>query len=461
MTKAVFVIACFALLRTALLIQVVWNDCIDNHNLWRTNISLLKHQPDDRINNKQSRPSNASTTLCHSSIIASPLSPLRNGAWHYFVDINQTEYMIYSAFYDDRPDVGPLPMIRLLVVASTTNISLFCQIWYVGESVPYIIATEELRAGRGDKINGTFYSQKTLSCRLTHALYPPHAVSLVEKPCDNATILVPITSSPYLSHFPHQFGICVAISFGSIDPVQLVEWVEFHRMFGVTEFNVYNSTLLSNKALEYYRNLGVLRIFQMQPPVNDFTKKGVKLSSPASLNDCMLRNMYRYQYMLTIDFDEFIVPKMASSYDMLLRQIDRVKRLQEPWISYTIRNVFFFSEFGVNRQAPAHLRTSRYHWRVATSRYLHASKSFVNPRRCLSVFNHFCLIRFASAPAKGWSVDVSETLATCHHYRTCAYDKKRCQELFATKYIDDTMARYRSQLDQRIIDVFKHINAIR
>jgi hypothetical protein len=430
-SRAIVVVLCVALMRTTLLLHKVWSDCSPSAGGYWLLLNTSKAELVGSHMTFLTRDVSDSQSLymCNSSV--RPLkSAIRNGVWHIFANSNSSEYLIYSAFYDDRPDVGLLPVIRLLVVASVANISLYCQVWYDSHPLPYVTATEQLHAGRGDKVNGIFYSQKMLTCPLVHSRFPPQAVSLTALPCDNASIIVPVIASAQSHTYSHQFGVCVAISFGHVDEVQLIEWVEFHRMFGITEFNIYNSTLTPNKAFDYYQQLGILRIFAMPPPVNDFSKKGVKLASPASLSDCMLRNMYRYEYMLTIDFDEFIVPKMATSYDMLLRQVDRVTKHKEHWLSYSLRNVFFFSEFDVDITAPAHLRTARYRWRVATSRYLHAAKSFVDPRRCLSVFNHFCLVRFASAPTRGWSVDVSESLATCQHYRSCMYDSMRCASLY-------------------------------
>ena len=69
-------------------------------------------------------------------------------------------------------------------------------------------------------------------------------------------------------------GVCVPVLYGDISKVQairLVEWVEVHRMFGVSEFNMYNvslqrapETFLS--ILRYYTSQNIIRWKNVQSP---------------------------------------------------------------------------------------------------------------------------------------------------------------------------------------------------
>ena len=61
----------------------------------------------------------------------------------------------------------------------------------------------------------------------------------------------------------------------------------------------------------------------MPPSVDSWSYNGVKLSSPSSLNDCLLANVYRYQFLVVIDFDEIIVPRMHRNYSTMLDYIGR------------------------------------------------------------------------------------------------------------------------------------------
>lgn len=56
---------------------------------------------------------------------------------------------------------------------------------------------------------------------------------------------------------------CTGTSFGVLDRVRLVEWIEANRIFGVTLFNVYdggNANDAARRVLEHYTELGVLHV---------------------------------------------------------------------------------------------------------------------------------------------------------------------------------------------------------
>jgi Glycosyltransferase family 92 len=83
----------------------------------------------------------------------------------------------------------------------------------------------------------------------------------------------------------------------------------------------------------------------------------VQVSSPASLNDCLLRNMYRYRYVVVIDFDEVIIPRSYENYSTMLDEIERLSEgNQKPGNgknrsslqhhTYTFRNAYFFRQYG-------------------------------------------------------------------------------------------------------------------
>jgi len=90
----------------------------------------------------------------------------------------------------------------------------------------------------------------------------------------------------------------------------------------------------------------------------------VKLASPASLNDCMMRNLYRYRYAVVIDFDEVIVPRFHEDYSQMVEHINRKYRLKDRPYTYTFSNTYFFLSFKQDTQQPAYLRTLRFRQRV-------------------------------------------------------------------------------------------------
>jgi len=84
----------------------------------------------------------------------------------------------------------------------------------------------------------------------------------------------------------------------------------------------------------------------------------VKLASPASLNDCMLRNVYRYRYTVVVDFDEFIIPRSHDNYSQLIEHINLMYRPHRLPHTYTFHNTYFFLDLAPDVQQPAHMRTA-------------------------------------------------------------------------------------------------------
>jgi hypothetical protein len=270
-------------------------------------------------------------------------------------------------------------------------------------------------------------------------------------------MLVPIYT-PVRSNWRHEFGVCVAIAFDSINIKEFIEWFEFQKMLGVGEVNIYNGTITSESVelFNMYKPSG-LRVFNMPPPKPYYTRKGAKMSSPASLNDCMLRNMYRYRYIIVVDFDEFITPVNHLNYSSMLQSIDKYHKLTDPWMSYTFRNAYHMVETTPTKSDTPYLKTSVYTKRAPENKFLFAPKSFVDPRQCLSVFNHFCYVRFPNSP-KQFTIDVDTKIALSHHYRKCNFGKTECSKIIKSSTHDNVFDKFKPKLAARVANAFKKLN---
>ena len=321
----------------------------------------------------------------------------------------------------------------------------YCQVWYPDTDTPYATNIILHKTGRGDKYNGTHYAQIQMSCMIPRGPIPSH-VSVSVKPCSQSQIYMPV-------HVPKQdtqdFGICVAIAFGQLDNDQVIEWAELSRKLGVSKIHIYNATIdrQHDALFRYYEQQDFMAVHQMPPPVPKYTKAGAKLGSPASLNDCMLRYMYTYRYIIIVDFDEVIVPHEDTDYRALLRAIDAQNPSKANWPSYTFRNLYFFLDFPVDQSQDSQLQTLRYRTKIKPSPFLFAPKSFIDPRICISVFNHYCYIRFPNGPSP-FTIDVPPDLGTSHHYKTCNLGGE-CKKMMASNYTDDVMLRYKDYLLQQ------------
>ena len=168
-------------------------------------------------------------------------STLYHGVWHRHQE-GDDDILAVSVFYDDRPPVGLIPVLRILAVVQDSKLPKFCQVWYENKAQPYITPVKTHDNGRGERFKGVFYKQYLYTCDLPGSLPIPSHVSISIGPCNQSSILMPVYV-PTRAPPEHEFGVCVAIAFGSVDYSNFVEWIELNRIFGVTEFTIYNSTI--------------------------------------------------------------------------------------------------------------------------------------------------------------------------------------------------------------------------
>ena len=118
----------------------------------------------------------ATSTLC-------ALSQVLQSVWQVFSHAHGKSY-VYSAFYDDRPGVGPLPVLRLIVLAAFDDPKhilspLYCHVWYKGFSEPYVVKSDMEETGNVRfHFKGHHHWSYTYTCPLAFARPIPTHVSL-------------------------------------------------------------------------------------------------------------------------------------------------------------------------------------------------------------------------------------------------------------------------------------------
>jgi len=84
-----------------------------------------------------------------------------------------------------------------------------------------------------------------------------------------------------------------------------------------------------------------------------------------------------------------------------------------------------------------------------------APKSFVDPRSCLAVFNHYC---YVSLVPQIQQLDVSPHLARSHHYRLCNFAADVCQQMFDSSTYDNIMMKFKRRLRPAVEAVLAQLN---
>ena len=123
----------------------------------------------------------------------------------------------------------------------------------------------------------------------------------------------------------------------------------------------------------------------------------------------------------------------------MLSYIDKSLKLPGPAASYTARNAYFGLDTPSHLPEPEVLTTMRQVYRHAPSDWLMMPKSFIDPQRCLLIFNHYCWVHFQQRPDP-WTVDINTSIALSHHY-------KNVKNLGIQKlYQDKSAHRFKSKL---------------
>jgi hypothetical protein len=106
-----------------------------------------------------------------------------------------------------------------------------------------------------------------------------------------------------------------------------------------------NIYILSNKVAYFFSgyqpNIQVLQHLYLKSKTNN--KRQNEL---IPYNDCLYRNMYRYEYIALLDIDEVIMPIEEDNWSDLMKKVKELayKIKKEERASYNFRNVYFLDE---------------------------------------------------------------------------------------------------------------------
>ena len=214
--------------------------------------------------------------------------------------------------------------------------------------------------------------------RLTNNLIPV-AVSILPRSSSRSVIdyKLPVINSEnggtgtYVAA-KNEVALCVKPIHSNYDDwVELVSFIELNKILGVSKFIVYNESISENVncVLKYYEQKENIVSNLSWDLVKKFKNKKAQVRNRgvmSSLNDCFYRNMNEYQYLFSVDLDEFIIPHMHETLPEMLKYLhstdvkyldrqDRQKYVKNNIqnrtnsniiTSYNFLNVFFYQHDG-------------------------------------------------------------------------------------------------------------------
>lgn len=412
-----------------------------------------------------------------------------NVYWQTLTTVNGT-FHLYAAYYDVRKLSRIGPAVRILGVINRIEptVRTYCQFWFDNHREPVVVRTMEYKyiwyKKWGNYRQGIFQPY-LIACQIPKLYHGsvPVSVSLTEKICDTASNNLKITYNSLEAAGKRSkdgFAVCVkGLDFLYSDlSVRLVEWIELLNELGADKIFFYRLNVHPNisKVLDYYRALDRVDVTDLtlpggQPNVPGFqhlylTKKinHKRQNELIPYNDCLYRNLYRYEYIVLLDVDEVIVPIKTRNWKQLMRRVLRqaLTEKNETRASYNVRNVYFLDDFihshGWFRDIPSYMHMMQHVYRsknyTKPNQYV---KCFHNPERALTLHNHFPLACLSQG-CTSYAVKTDE--AQLQHYRAdCVKTlKNSCTEYRKTSIFDTTIWRYKDRVIENTLTVLKNLD---
>ena len=249
-----------------------------------------------------------------------------------------------------------------------------------------------------------------------------------------------------------KLGLCIEYLYNMSSGRSLAEFVELHRLIGVSKAIMHGYGNVSDQVLQlinYYKKIGFLEFLP-------WNTDSLNVSSTAQRffkSNCMMRYYGKVDYMLYNDVDEVIIPSSENLPESLPGLIEYVQKRHS---TDDICSLFFYwSTFCVP--------DSYVHHRTGTSlftsdnllRYQTLSKGVMIGKSIINVNKAYTITGHEAVRCRGGSnIKVSPLVAKVHHYR---YQPKRKMKGGECNITDTGVRRYQKQLQERVTMVMRDI----
>ena len=249
--------------------------------------------------------------------------------------------------------------------------------------------------------------------------------------------------------------MCTTPFFYNYDNVmQLVEYIEVNRMFGVDYFVFYNLSMGVNvdRYLRYYMSTGTVEVIQWHLPCGNATDSygGVHyFAQVTAYQDCLLRSLRRATYISFTDLDELIVPRVPGNWPNLMK---RYQHELANKCSLLIRNAFFRIDWSSDPEVEKYtsVRTYKINTLLKTLREFKIWNSGSRSKYIAKVSHlvqpgiHFPLICRKNV-ARWFTAETTDALL--HHYRSwedASVHDDAVRDTFMVKHVGTIVERIRN-----------------
>ncbi len=246
------------------------------------------------------------------------------------------------------------------------------------------------------------------------------------------------------------FIVCVSPLYNNFNnAAKFVEFIEFHRHIGVQKFIFYVSNVGSivQRYLTYYKNINIADIFVWNLPTGVDAHYHAQL---AALNDCLYRYRSKAKYIISLDFDEILVPVRHKHLNHLIENMSKAAYIS----NYVFQCVFYRTDWDDDVRYSHHLvKKLNIESLLKTKRepkpwpYNQRSKLMVIPQK-IDITGIHTIWKPSDPGLKQFFVPFD--IARLHHYR-------RFDDINNNWIVDDIMVQFQEKLIDRMIQVFNVI----
>ncbi|XP_026673154.1 uncharacterized protein LOC108629486 isoform X2 [Ceratina calcarata] len=378
------------------------------------------------------------------------------------------KFFVYSAYFDDRVGGVAAPtgknqgVVRIISATKTRGPErVWCRLWYRPEnggnstiSVTVAAKVKVIRENWNLKYSACFVICP-LPKKSPTADRIPETVSVVARLKANPTNRILVLNRPETRNNERvTLAVCVKpLHYDYNRVLQLIEFIELHRLLGVSHLTLYNDTVgpEAGCALKYYEAKGIVTLLPWHH-LDMISQREIRTEALfAALNDCLYRSMYKFEYVALVDLDEFIVPRHNDTIIDLIRWMGSRINTKSTG-AYSFQNAFFYLQwaddpFVVTSRTPVEaglitLRKTRR--RTKLHPHKQRSKYVCKPLDVVEAGNHFV---WEFIPGHG-VLNVPSDAAILHHYRVCEFGGDDCVK--TQSVVDRTAYKYKERLAENV-----------
>lgn len=374
---------------------------------------------------------------------------------------------VFSAFYENLTG----PFIRIIgAKARWISADIHCQLWFNVTSGSKNTTHTKLHlvvVSASVKNIPEDHGRKFAACYFLCPLHqlkvnvPPISVSIVlKKKCQLPRNHILVTPNSVASEKDKKnFTVCLSplhLNYNRI--YELVEWVEINKLFGADYFTFYNTSISRNVTaiIKKYTEEGFIETVDWKIPFKTVGGSEEHHSEIhyygqlAAINDCLYRNMYRTKYIVFIDADEMIIPKIHRDWMSLIDSLKHATNIG----AYIFKCTFFRKEWEDTKENFTGKDIAKKYNVISLLKLdrepkIHPvyirSKTIVNPLKVETVGIH----NIWSFRTGYVASEIGNSQGLVHHYRSWQNPKDK------QKVHDTTILAYKDSILKRITERWK------